>query len=44
MQTAYAMANEREKSFEIGCIDYITKPLNKVQIVNALSKALNYKK
>jgi CheY-like chemotaxis protein len=27
-QTAYAMINDKEKAMEIGCDDYIAKPIN----------------
>jgi two-component system CheB/CheR fusion protein len=37
-QTAYAMTNEREKCFEIGCIDYLTKPIQKPELIKTIEK------
>lgn len=40
-QTAYAMANDREKSLEAGCNDYISKPVDFQKLVCLLQKHLN---
>jgi two-component system CheB/CheR fusion protein len=37
-QTAYAMTNEREKCFDIGCVDYLTKPIQKPKLIKTLEK------
>ncbi|MCK9220159.1 MAG: response regulator [Bacteroidales bacterium] len=39
-QTAYAMSTDREKSKSVGCDDYISKPINKNQFLELLSKYL----
>jgi CheY-like chemotaxis protein len=36
-QTAYAIDEEREKSIEAGCTDYITKPINKTALLNLIN-------
>lgn len=35
-QTAFAMTNEREMAFKAGCDAYITKPLNKDQLIKLI--------
>ncbi|WP_319503224.1 response regulator [uncultured Draconibacterium sp.] len=39
-QTAYASADDEIKSYEAGCVDYISKPLNRNKLFNTLSKHL----
>jgi two-component system, cell cycle response regulator DivK len=39
-QTAYAMTNEREKVFEAGCDDYISKPIRLNVLFETLVKYL----
>ena len=39
-QTAYAMATDRQKSEIAGCNDYISKPINKDQLMKMLSRYL----
>ncbi|MCG1035396.1 chemotaxis protein CheB [Polaribacter sargassicola] len=38
MQSAYAMHDEKEKCFELGCKDYITKPISKNNLFKVLQK------
>ncbi len=40
-QTAYAMAEEREKIIEAGCNDYLSKPIRQRDLFQILSKYLN---
>lgn len=40
-QTAYAMAGEREKSFQAGCDDYISKPIDIDLLFSKMSRFLN---
>lgn len=40
-QTAFAMPGDRERFLEIGCTDYIPKPINKNELVRLLHKYLN---
>ncbi len=37
-QTAYAMADEKERCYEIGCKDYLTKPIQKEQLISVIKK------
>lgn len=37
-QTAYALTEDREKALDAGCNDYLTKPINKETLINALVK------
>jgi CheY-like chemotaxis protein len=37
-QTAYAMAEDRGKSIEAGCDDYISKPISSQKLLNLVDK------
>jgi PAS domain S-box-containing protein len=37
-QTAYAFLGDKEKAIEVGCNDYITKPINKVLLLEIINK------
>ncbi len=39
-QTAYAMTEDREKALQSGCNDYLSKPVNKTDLLEILSKFL----
>ncbi len=39
-QTAYAIAGDRERAIESGCVDYIAKPINGKQLINLIKKYL----
>ncbi|MCX6283661.1 MAG: PAS domain S-box protein [Bacteroidetes bacterium] len=39
-QTAYAMSDDREKSFSAGCTDYISKPMRKDDLLGIVEKYL----
>jgi CheY-like chemotaxis protein len=40
-QTAYAMAEDRDKSLEAGCDDYISKPIPTIKLLNLLANYIN---
>jgi CheY-like chemotaxis protein len=40
-QSAYAMHDEIEKCFRLGCNDYITKPISTHEFINCIGKYLN---
>ena len=40
-QTAYAMADEREKCLAAGCDDYISKPINITDLLGLINKYIN---
>ncbi len=35
-QTAYAMTDDRQKGLEVGCADYITKPINRQKLLQTM--------
>jgi len=37
-QTAYGLTGDREKALEAGCNDYISKPINKVELMTLIQK------
>jgi len=39
-QTAYAMVDDKRKSFDAGCDDYIAKPINKDELVKKILKLI----
>lgn len=43
-QTAYALAGDREKTLEVGCNDYISKPILKNTLMSIIQKHLTNKK
>jgi signal transduction histidine kinase/CheY-like chemotaxis protein len=40
-QSAYAMHDEIQKCFSLGCNDYITKPISSQEFINCIGKYLN---
>jgi len=36
-QTAFALSGDREKAIEAGCVDYITKPIKREDLLNLIS-------
>ena len=41
-QTAFAMRDEKESAYAAGCDEYITKPINKELLINAINKVLKH--
>ena len=39
-QTAYASPDDKNKALELGCIDYISKPLKENELIEILKKHL----
>jgi PAS domain S-box-containing protein len=39
-QTAQALTRDKEKCIKMGCIDYLSKPINKITLLNMLKKYL----
>ena len=37
-QTAYSLTGDREKAIEVGCNDYIAKPINKKELMEKIDK------
>lgn len=40
-QTAYALSGDRKKSVDVGCNDYITKPIKKEELLSLIQKSFN---
>jgi two-component system cell cycle response regulator DivK len=40
VQSAFAFENEKMKSFEAGCNEYIVKPIKKIELINKMKKYL----
>ena len=40
--TAHAMREERDRCFESGCSDYLTKPLHRDQLIEAIAKSVKH--
>jgi CheY-like chemotaxis protein len=40
VQTAYAMAEEKEKCFHAGCQGYISKPINRVELFKVINQVM----
>ncbi|MGE0020893.1 MAG: PAS domain S-box protein [Draconibacterium sp.] len=40
-QTAFALAGDREKAIEAGCNEYLTKPVNRKQLIQIISNYTN---
>ena len=40
VQTAYASENDRNNALSAGCNDIITKPVNKTELINIISKTI----
>jgi CheY-like chemotaxis protein len=40
-QTAYAFSGDKEKAIEVGCNDYISKPINSTFLYDLIKKHFN---
>jgi hypothetical protein len=41
-QTAFGLLGDREKALEYGCDDYISKPINKTELITLIKKYFNF--
>ncbi len=41
-QTAFTMTNEKDNSIEAGCNAYITKPINRIELLSTIHKYLGF--
>ncbi len=41
-QSAYVLNGEKERALETGCIDYLSKPLNKDELISVITQYLKY--
>lgn len=41
LQTAYVMPDEKEKCFNKGCVDFLSKPIIKDELYTTLNKWIN---
>ena len=39
-QTAYALDSDREKALEAGCNDYISKPINRDELITMIESVI----
>jgi CheY-like chemotaxis protein len=39
-QTAYALSGDNQKAIEAGCDDYVTKPINKEELLDKIERTL----
>jgi CheY-like chemotaxis protein len=40
-QTAFALVGDKEKAMDAGCNDYITKPINKKELMGLITNYFN---
>lgn len=40
-QTAYALAGDKEKALDSGCDDYVSKPIDRIELMDKIDKFLN---
>jgi len=40
-QTAYSLKGDREKALAAGCNDYISKPIDRILLMNLINKYFN---
>lgn len=41
-QTAYALTGDSQKAVDAGCDDYVTKPINKEELLDKIERTLKY--
>ncbi|PJB59545.1 MAG: response regulator, partial [Bacteroidetes bacterium CG_4_9_14_3_um_filter_41_19] len=42
-QTAHGLAGDQEKAIEAGCNDYISKPINRIRLLEVINRHLRSK-